>query len=68
MNFKQVGGPPFRFVCIECKQVFDHGMDTIAYADLEGRPWRDYYCNQCAHTIYQREMSKSPLEAAGSQS
>lgn len=49
MRFKQVdpAGKPFTVGCCKCNARLDLGRQPII-ADLDGAPFRDYYCADCA--------------------
>jgi hypothetical protein len=38
---------PLTFVCCKCGQKVSQDR-TTAYADLDGAPWKAYYCPPCA--------------------
>ena len=44
-------GPCFRFLCVKCgrreQSITTDGREN-AYADLNGKPFVDYYCLKCA--------------------
>lgn len=42
-----VTGTPFQVKCIECGKVTTTNREPV-YADLDGKPWVDYYCRPCA--------------------
>lgn len=42
-----VGGTPFRVTCVACRKQTQTDREPI-YADLDGKPWVDYYCRNCA--------------------
>lgn len=55
MNLQIVTGPPFTATCISCeKRVIagskglPFGTELPVYADLNGKPFTDYYCSSCA--------------------
>jgi hypothetical protein len=44
---------------IQCSQCYR--MSTPVYADLDGEPYRDYYCVQCAtHAFITMKLEGSP--------
>ena len=45
-----VTGQPIRLNCVVCdRAIHNHtGYPNRAYADLDGKPWVDYYCFACA--------------------
>lgn len=55
MNLQQVTGPPIMLVCIRC---FKLGMTSrnVFYADTEGKPFEDYYCEPCADALRAEEV------------
>ena len=41
---------PFRFVCVACGKANTTDRDPEARADLDGEPFKAYYCGPCAVT------------------
>jgi len=38
-----------RITCVKCELVYHVNCDEVpVYADLDGKPWIDYYCAHCA--------------------
>ena len=59
MNIQPVTGPPFYAECMGCGEtkLFGEGIEGVSgeqrnaigdFADLEGEPFKAYYCNECA--------------------
>jgi len=42
-----VTGTPFRVTCVSCGKQTQTDREPM-YADLDGKPWVDYYCGPCA--------------------
>ncbi len=42
-----VTGTPFYSDCIRCGETMNSGIARV-FADLDGKPWQDYYCESCA--------------------
>lgn len=55
MKLEKVKGPTFRFKCTSCIGVFDHLRSSTAYADLDGPPFKAYYCSMCAEFKLEHE-------------
>jgi len=57
MNLQKVTGQPFAVTCIKCGKKSLTGDETkdhigriiteVFYADLDGKPFTDYYCQSC---------------------
>ncbi len=45
-----VSGTPFRVTCIACQKQGYSDRQPF-YADLDGKPWVDYYCEPCADRL-----------------
>lgn len=47
MNLVKVDGTPFTVTCVKCgrKAMSDK---VNYYADIDGKPYKDYYCPTCA--------------------
>ncbi len=45
-----VGGQSIKLNCVACHRAIHNtpGYPNRAYADLDGKPWVDYYCYACA--------------------
>lgn len=43
----RVTGPAFRLECIKCGKKTQSDREPV-YADLDGKPFVDYYCKPCA--------------------
>jgi uncharacterized protein YlaI len=66
MNLQKVIGNPFTVTCIKCGKKAMTGDETkdgqgriitsVFYADLKGKPFKDYYCNDCANEIDNEAM------------
>ena len=63
-RFKEVTGTPFHVVCVGCgnkgiapdnRQLFNGSLDKSRirkwFADLNGEPFKDYYCDSCIYVI-----------------
>lgn len=48
MDLRKVTGPQFRAVCYSCHKDLGAGDLTKVYADTTGKPWKAYYCAECA--------------------
>lgn len=59
---KVSGQPAFRYTCVRCQKVGEVGLTSPNYrgevekradvfADLEGKPFVDYYCEKCASEL-----------------
>jgi hypothetical protein len=68
MNLKLVTGTPFTITCVGCghKAVAgdnsENWRDRIpgpVYADLDGDPYKAYYCNECAVVIVNAESQRA---------
>ncbi len=49
-----VGGPAMAFTCVNCEIPLTSDSQAItnrAFADLDGKPWVDYYCYTCASKL-----------------
>ncbi len=44
-----VEGQPIQLNCVACQRAIHNrpGYPNRAYADLDGKPWVDYYCYTC---------------------
>lgn len=61
MNLKKVTGKPFTVTCIKCGKQSSTGDEVkdalgreeteIFYADLDGIPFRAYYCQGCVKEV-----------------
>jgi hypothetical protein len=61
MTLKLVTGPAFSVTCLNCKKGFMAGSPGIdrfgrettskIYADLDGEPFKAYYCEPCSNII-----------------
>jgi len=40
--------PEFYFTCVHCNK---KSSSLTGYADLDGKPFQDYYCETCANEI-----------------
>ena len=47
MRMSKVTGPPFTCACIRCGTRMQTDREAVS-ADLDGVPFRAYYCNKCA--------------------
>lgn len=53
MNLRPISSAkerPFRTACIRCGSAIQTDRDDKARADLDGIPFRAYYCGSCAET------------------
>jgi len=49
-----VTGPSFYCQCLRCKKNLYHPEDEV-FADLEGEPFKAYYCEECSRVLQQDE-------------
>ena len=47
MRWVQVSGPPIKLCCMRCGRIVLTWVDH-AWADLDGKPFKAYACEQCA--------------------
>ena len=45
MRLEKVTGPPFGVTCCKCQKRTESDRDV--YADLDGEPFKAYYCSGC---------------------
>ena len=57
MLLTNVTGTPFTCVCVRCKCITRAGDGCgPVYADLDGTPWVDYYCEPCARAAKEEQV------------
>ena len=50
MNLQKVTGKPFRCTCVQCG--WRNSTDNEDFtADLDGKPFKDYYCSKCTQKL-----------------
>ena len=47
---------PMKCGCISCRRIVND--ISLMYADLDGLPYRSYYCQECVDNIKQGEIEK----------
>ena len=61
MNIIEVDGTNFFCTCLTCVGIIRPGISR--WADLDGEPWKAYYCHGCVHWKIQEQAMEKPPEA-----
>jgi hypothetical protein len=54
-----IRGLAMSYRCVKCHSLVTYGDRGGVYADLDGKPFRDYYCGPCAQEV-QCTTTKTP--------